>query len=259
MNFYKYQGAGNDFILVEDRGARDHVKHLCDRHFGIGADGVILLEESSVCDVMMRIFNSDGREAAMCGNALRCVVVHLQKENISIETAAGVCLGRIDRGVILATLPYAKELSAPFVLDNGSTCYHADTGVPHLIVFEEDFETIDFERDARALRFDQRFVPAGVNVSYVKVKEGAIFIRTYERGVEKETLACGTAAAAAVFIVRKNDKKERFEYTVYPVSKKALKFTFDENGKLWMEGPARLVFTGEVSVQNTYEIEGSVL
>ena len=259
MNFYKYQGAGNDFILVEDGGVCGYVSHLCDRHFGIGADGVIVLEPSVDCDIRMRIFNSDGGEASMCGNALRCVVLHLQKENISIETSAGVCFGKMIDGAILATLPYVKEEEEPYILDDGRKGYLIDTGVYHLIIFEEvDFDTPDFEEDAKKIRFDKRFGKSGVNVSYI-MEEGDILIRTYERGVEKETLACGTAAAAAAFLVRKNDKKERFEYTVYPVSKKTLKFTFDEDDRIWMEGPASLVFKGKMAMENTYEIEGSVL
>lgn len=262
MNFYKYQGAGNDFILVEgmesdNRGA--FIRHLCHRHFGIGGDGLILLEKSSACDVRMRIFNSDGLEASMCGNALRCVVLHLNKESISIETAAGVCYGKLYKGAILATLPYAKELEGPFLLSDGRTGYHVDTGVTHLLIFQENIETESFESEARALRFNPQFGEGGVNVSYVAKRGGDLFIRTYEKGVEKETLACGSASAAAAFITRKNDKKERSEYTVYPVSEKALKFTFDQEDKIWMEGPAALVFSGQMIIQNTNKIERAVL
>ena len=209
MHFYKYQGAGNDFILVEDEDVSSCVEKLCDRNFGIGADGVILLEDSSLADIKMRIFNADGSEAAMCGNALRCVVLHKGRETISIETKAGICYVKLLQGKIFATLPYAKEISAPITLPGGRLGYHVDTGVPHLIIYEQDLEKKDFVQVAREIRFDERFAPGGVNVSYIKVDESNIFIRTYERGVENETLACGSGSAAAAFIVRKNDKKER--------------------------------------------------
>ena len=248
MKFCKVEGAGNDFVLVEEgEGIFDgaFVQRVCDRHFGVGADGLLLLGDSLVADVKMRIFNSDGKEASMCGNALRCVVLYLGKAMLTIETAAGVCFGKIEEGKIFATFPPVKELGA---LDfEGRHGFLLDSGVPHLLFFERAPK--DFEGAAREYRFDPRLGPCGANVSFVEGEGEELCIRTYERGVEEETLACGTAAAAAVFFTRKNAKKKSSRYTVFPRSKKALFFSFDRRDTMWMEGPARKVFEGELCSQ----------
>ncbi|MCH9812109.1 diaminopimelate epimerase [bacterium] len=250
MKFCKVEGAGNDFILVEGSGYFDcegsrFIERLCARHFGVGADGLLLLENSDRADVRMRIFNSDGKEASMCGNALRCVVLYMGKEFLSIETAAGVCYGKIVKEKIFATFPPIKELGV-FDFD-GREGVLIDSGVPHLLFFEEAPQ--DFEAVSREYRLDPRLGKEGANVSFVERDGDTLSIRTYERGVEKETLACGTAAAAAVFFIRKNDKKKSSRYTVFPRSKKVLFFSFDREDQMWMQGEASIVFEGELCSQ----------
>lgn len=260
MKFFKYQGAGNDFILIDDFqkkvGAKikKHIPSLCDRHFGIGADGVILLQSSRLATAKMKFFNPDGGEACLCGNGLRCAVKHLKMERVSIETGAGICLGENRDNHVAATIPNISEILSPLAIGVNRVGHLIDTGVPHLIIESAEFEREDFTEYARDLRYHTMFAPDGVNVSLIKQDGADIHIRTYERGVEGETLACGTACAASVAVIRKGDNKSRLRYTVYPKSKDALHFTFDSQERVWMQGPAELVFHGDISLKEDKKV-----
>ena len=254
VKFFKYQGAGNDFIFFEDFADKFNeeivslIPALCDRNYGIGADGVIILQSSVIATTKMRIFNSDGCEAEMCGNGLRCTVAHLKKAEVTVETKAGICLGKNTESGVVVTLPSAEVIMSPIALQNNQVGHLIDTGVPHLIIIVDSLEDPEFESKARALRNHKMFAPDGVNVSYITSCDGSIYIRTYERGVESETLACGTACAASVLVMRKYDKKKKSMYTVYPKSLKKLHFSFDNQERIWMAGPALLVFQGEIQL-----------
>ncbi len=254
VKFFKYQGAGNDFILVEDFNQslnfeiREYISFMCDRNFGIGADGLILLQPSKIADAKMRIFNSDGGEATMCGNGLRCAVKHLEKISVSIETLEGIAVGENQEGHVSVTLPTVEEVLSPLALSNSRIGHLFHTGVPHLVIMVDSLEVEDFEQEAKELRCHKMFAPDGVNVSYIKEVNNDLHIRTYERGVEKETLACGTACAAAILLLRKYDKKKKSQYRVFPKSGNALQFTFDNQERIWMKGPAEAVFSGEIDL-----------
>jgi diaminopimelate epimerase len=257
IHFFKYQGAGNDFILIEDyhlnflqSGLLD-IPRLCNRHYGIGADGLILLQPSRVSSIQMRIFNPDGGEASMCGNGLRCAIKHLQKEQVSIETAAGICLGKNVKEGVFCSLPIIEDVFSPIALEGGVSAHLINTGVPHLIVEVADLDLKDFEKRARDLRYHPMFSNEGVNVSFIHKRGEDIFIRTYERGVEGETLACGTACAAAVLVVRKSENKKKDKYIVYPKSHNSLSFTFDGQNRIWMRGSAEKVFQGEIQIEKS--------
>ncbi len=254
VKFFKYQGAGNDFILFEDFTNKfkdemaHHIAPLCDRNYGIGADGVIILQPSIIATTKMRIFNPDGGEADMCGNGLRCIVAHFNQQEVTIETKAGICLGKSSESEVFVTLPQAEIIMSPIALQNNQIGHLINTGVPHLIIMVENLEDPEFESKAKALRNHKMFAPDGVNVSYIKPHNECIYIRTFERGVEAETLACGTACAASVVVMRKYDKKKKSMYTVYPKSLKKLHFNFDNQERIWMSGPALLVFQGEIQL-----------
>lgn len=211
--FAKYHGAGNDFVVVDDRKQtfplqdQKFIEHLCAHRFGIGADGLLLLQPSSRADFRMRIFNADGNEAALCGNGLRCLVDFIRRigiamESLTLETAERVVdccwqgdLIRIDLG------PYAwlKESLAidPFSID----LIH--TGVPHAVTFVEEIGHPAFKEVASTLRTHKAFGAGGANVNFAQMVEGRLHMRTYERGIAEETLACGTGAAAVAIAARK--------------------------------------------------------
>jgi diaminopimelate epimerase len=272
MRFYKYHGTGNDFIIIDNRnesireaGKGELAKELCDRHFGIGGDGLILAETSSRADGRMRIFNPDGSEAEMCGNGVRCMGKFLyetgtQKERLLIETIAGIkeVSLTIERGeVAYLTVemgsPKDTALDKRLGLDGKVWEYSfIDTGVPHVVIFVDDLESVDVTGVAPAVRFNPVF-PKGTNVNFVeKIKERAFKIRTYERGVERETLACGTgisaSGVAAVFLgIAPDDEELEFQARGGTVFVRLVKE--NTNVKVFITGPAKFVFEGEVAVK----------
>jgi diaminopimelate epimerase len=270
MKFFKYHGTGNDFIIIDNRSKAVSEKAkpgmartLCHRHFGVGGDGVILVEESAEADAQMRIFNPDGSEAEMCGNGIRCMAMFLHdsglKQNrLRIETRAGLFeieLAFDDSGAALLTvdmgLPDDVKLNCELEVDGNLWTYsYAKTGVPHAVFFVPDVDAVDMIRVAPLIRHAPVF-PKGVNVNFVQqISEQTFKIRTYERGVEGETLACGTgitaSGALAVYTGRATGGAE-LEFrarggTVYVRVKQ-------EEGadRLFMTGPAIFVFEGVAS------------
>ena len=209
--FSKMHGAGNDFIVADDRDQKwprdaDFIQQICDRRRGIGADGFILLSapSSSQADITMSFFNCDGKSAEMCGNGLRCAALFvykhiLKQSNIRLDTDAGI-LGAeiIDDKTVKIEIPLKKQPEKIFI--QGRKCYTVNTGVPHLILICNDVNKIDIENEGEKYRNHTVFQPEGTNVNFITVShlsDMPISIRTYERGVEGETAACGTGIAAA--------------------------------------------------------------
>jgi len=207
IKFSKYQGAGNDFVLVDNRsGFFDGndtvlVKKMCDRRFGIGADGLMLLEGAENADFRMRYFNADGREGSMCGNGGRCIVAFARDLGIVAEKAAflavdgaheaAIVSGQVDLGMV-DVREVAREDDGDF--------YLLDTGSPHLVREVTGLRDVDMATEGHRIRNSPRFRKAGVNVNFVEREGDGYFLRTYERGVEGETLACGTGATAAAMV-----------------------------------------------------------
>ena len=263
LDFAKYHGIGNDFILL------DHLKggpsldsalarQLCHRNFGIGADGVIALESVEGADAKIRILNANGSDASMCGNGLRCAAHFLsaltQKFALAIQSPTRVHHCRINASCVSATLgpPKAPPIEKTVKTATQSlVCYFVDTGVPHLVVFVEDLDRKDWIETARALRFAPEFAKEGVNVNFAKqVSEQAWRVRTYERGVEAETLACGTGAAA-VCAVAWQKRPRSTPYTIHCSSQEKLEFDlFTANSllkEITMTGRVTFVFRGTFS------------
>jgi diaminopimelate epimerase len=210
--FSKYQGSGNDFIIIDDRAALFAcensllIRRLCNRRLGIGGDGLLLLQASNKTGFRIRIFNSDGHEVAMCGNGMRCFVHYLRslgfRDNpYSIEAMHDiiVCYVKADKISVQIDRPHVLHWGVPLDVHGHSfEAFVVHTGVPHAVIFVEDLEDLDIETLGPAIRHDPLFAPEGVNVNFVNTgADGALRIRTYERGVEGETHACGTGAAAA--------------------------------------------------------------
>ena len=219
--FSKYSGCGNDFILIDNRHLQlkadpEAISFLCHRRHGIGADGVIFLESSPVTTFRMRIFNADGGEAEMCGNGLRCLAHYIHAQDIqtqdqeitgncfTIETMHH-CLGVQVHGnqvTISMPLPPPGSFFKELRLDEQTLLLHTiNTGVPHAVCFVDDLEKQTYMQIAPKIRHHQSFHPQGTNVNFAKIISGdTIAVRTYERGVEQETLACGTGATAVAVV-----------------------------------------------------------
>jgi diaminopimelate epimerase len=206
LHFYKYQGTGNDFIIIDNR--KNSFKYdaieisgLCDRNFGIGADGLILLEDSRDYDFSMKYFNSDGLEVEMCGNGGRCIIafaLHLGiiSQDCTFQAKDGVHTGGIIKQAGNSTDVWISLGDVNDILVD-SDHYQVNTGVPHFIRFVEDTSIVDVVGEGRKIRYNKNFKESGINVDFCHLDNGKLSVRTYERGVENETLSCGTGVTAA--------------------------------------------------------------
>lgn len=245
MRFVKYESSGNDFILIEDNAfvpAKTQIERLCSRKFGIGADGVLLLGPSKTCDFKMRIFNADGREAAMCGNGICAIITHLQQD-CTIETRGGTVAGTynnsIENCIIKATLPKTEILRTEIALPSGLTGYLLDTGTPHLVIFTNDISTIDEDLGYQLRKHGN--LPE-TNVNFAQHVNNKLLVRTFEKGVPEETLACGTGGAA-VYLMHSTLANCQKPKIIQFKSQEKKEYSLT-GGKLWMEGTAQRVFEG---------------
>jgi len=219
IKFWKMHGARNDFVLLDDRCGKfpvedqSFISHIADRHSGIGAEGIILIQESAVADFSMKFFNPDGGEAEMCGNGARCAArlacdLGLVGTTMTIETAAGLIPAEVlTREVRLwMTPPWGWKLDGLLHLNDLELTYSfVNTGVPHVVIRTGDLRDVDVREIGSAVRHHRDFFPAGTNVNFMQIlSTGHLDVRTYERGVEDETLACGTGVTACGLIAAKN-------------------------------------------------------
>ena len=258
-DFFKYQGTGNDFVIIDNRNGHDikltteQVKKLCDRKFGIGADGLMLLSDKAGYDFEMTYFNSDGREGSMCGNGGRCLIkfadqIGIQKELYKFMAIDGEHEARIDADGIV----YLKMNDVDMIVNHHSD-FLVDTGSPHYVKLVPALANLDVYKKGREIRYSREFEKEGVNVNFVEQLEepDKIFVRTYERGVENETLSCGTGVTAAALVCYHNENGFN-EVEVKTLGGK-LNVEFDriEDGKfrnIWLCGPAQMVFNGSIEI-----------
>ncbi|OFX72081.1 MAG: diaminopimelate epimerase [Bacteroidetes bacterium GWE2_29_8] len=224
VKFFKYHGTGNDFILIDNRNSlikitEKEVRFLCNRHLGIGADGFIILENSSDYDFKMRYFNSDGKEATMCGNGARCIIsfafdIGIVKSNYLFEAIDG-----LHEASIVTSINNIKEICLKMQdvkeINLVGKNYLLNTGSPHLVVFNEDIEEINVNSEGSKLRNSAMFKQNGVNVNFVKEQGRKLYVRTFERGVEAETLSCGTGVVASVIAFHKKHGVSDGEYSTH--------------------------------------------
>ncbi|MFA5144960.1 MAG: diaminopimelate epimerase [Candidatus Omnitrophota bacterium] len=262
INFTKMCASGNDFVVIELSGSRalglkKLAREICDRKFGAGADGLLALGKSKIADVKMRIFNSDGSEAQMCGNGSRCAALYLGKKKARIETRAGIIESEVnaDSVKIKLTDPKGMKLDVPVKINNKPLRVNfINTGVPHTVIFVEGVDKIDVADLGRQVRYHKIFAPAGTNVNFVEVLSGdTIKVRTYERGVEDETFACGTGATASSLITSRKLAASVLntgygKINVRTRGGETLKVYFkkgrDKFTDTWLEGRARIVYKG---------------
>ncbi len=256
MHFYKYQGTGNDFVIIDDRKLQfnGNVAQICDRKFGIGADGLMLLRNHPNYDFEMVYYNSDGNLSSMCGNGGRCLVAfakHLgiienETNFIAVDGPHQASInneGIVSLGMIAVT--QIKQYQSDLVLNTGS---------PHYIKQIENLENLDLIAAAKAIRYNQDFAKEGINVNFTTRNNELIKIRTYERGVEDETLSCGTGVtAAAISDHYLHDKNEGYFHKKLKTAGGNLAVSFnysEQNGyqQVALIGPAVLVFEGEIKI-----------
>lgn len=259
IHFYKYQGTGNDFVMIDNRqdtfpkNDTKLVAYLCDRKFGVGADGLILLENHPTLDFKMMYYNSDGNESSMCGNGGRCLVafakqMHVISDEATFEAIDGLHYATIDKdGIVSLQMTDVEDVK---VYDNYT---FLNTGSPHHVTLVENLQDFDVKNEGAKIRYSDLYGNAGSNVNFVKQLENDIFsVRTYERGVEDETLSCGTGVTAVAIAMYKIGKSSGKEINLNVEGGK-LKVKFDvENDKftnVFLIGPATFVFEGTI---NTY-------
>lgn len=263
MKFWKYQGAGNDFIMLDQRDVQGLtradtglIELLCNRRFGIGADGLILLQHASGYDFEMIYFNADGWESSMCGNGGRCIAAFARHLGLVQDTCRFLAIDGTHEALITATENPRQETWIELRMNDVSTIesegdtYVLNTGSPHYVRFDTQIDQKDMVSEGRAVRYSERFQQAGINVNLVEQFADAYHIRTYERGVEDETLACGTgvtAAAIASFLHKKQAAGDVEVPVLAKGGRMSVRFHADENGNfsdIWLCGPAQQVFEG---------------
>ncbi|HZI69186.1 MAG TPA: diaminopimelate epimerase [Hanamia sp.] len=260
IKFYKYQGAGNDFILIDNREkishefTVQHIKKMCDRHFGIGADGLMLLNNKEGFDFEMIYFNADGNEGSMCGNGGRCIVqfasnMGIKKNEYKFLATDGVHEAKIDLNKEVS-LKMNDVTDVDFSMDH----YVLDTGSPHYVKFVSDVQDLNVVSDGSKIRNSREFSEKGINVNFVQtLDDDHIFVRTYERGVENETLSCGTGVTASALMAAHNDNG--FNHVEVRTKGGHLSVEFDkisdsEFRNIWLSGPATFVFSGEYEIKD---------
>ncbi|MBK7713163.1 MAG: diaminopimelate epimerase [Bacteroidales bacterium] len=254
--FNKYQGAGNDFIIIDNRNGifnpanTELINKLCNRRFGIGADGLMLISSDSRYNYEMKYFNSDGLEGSMCGNGGRCSADFAIRKGIagnklSFRAVDGIHNAMAEDNIIRLSMNDVNDTR----LVNGS--YFINTGSPHYVVFRKNIDSIDVNEEGRKLRWSPDFDPGGTNVNFVETYGDGIYVRTFERGVEEETLSCGTGVTASAIV---SVLSGHFDTNFVRVKTKGgdMSVSFKISGKnisdIWLSGPATFVFEGKIEV-----------
>ena len=256
IEFFKYQGTGNDFIIVENRQDKfpkndtKLIARLCDRKFGIGADGLILLENDEMSDFKMTYFNAGGEEGSMCGNGGRCIVafasfLEIIKDKTSFTAIDGLHLAEMKGNIVSLKMGDVDEIREK------PDYFFLNTGSPHHVQLVSDLESFDVFSEGKKLRYGL-YGQKGSNINYVEKKSNDSFaVRTYERGVENETLSCGTGVTAVALAMHHSGKSKSPEARIETLGGE-LKVRFDfENGaykNIWLTGPAEQTFKGFIEL-----------
>jgi diaminopimelate epimerase len=253
IQFYKYQGTGNDFIILDNRDGKYNllneadIKKMCDRKFGIGADGIILLESTEGYDFRMKYHNADGKEGSMCGNGGRCLVQFARDKGIIKDNYYFIATDGPHEGTIQENgLVRLKMKDVNDIVSSAGNCT-LNTGSPHYIHWVNTLDGYDVFTEGRNIRYNENFKHEGINVNFVKKEEDGIRVRTYERGVEDETLSCGTGVTAAAIA---SSEKMGLQQVNVKVEGGTLAVSFNRIGEkefkdVWLIGAVTFVFTGK--------------
>ncbi len=257
MHFNKYHGAGNDFIIVDNRmnlfekGNHELIANLCNRRYGIGADGLMLLETHGQSDFRMIYFNSDGYEGSLCGNGGRCITAFANKLGIIGKHARFIASDGIHEAEVVNPCFIRLKMSDINQVEEGDNFYYLDTGSPHYIQFTNNLAEKEVLKDGREIRNSERFREEGTNVNFVEIEKNGLFVRTYERGVENETLACGTGIVASAISAALKTESDISSYNIRALGGElVVSFERKENKfyNIWLEGPAAYVFSGDITI-----------
>lgn len=254
FEFYKYHGTGNDFILINDPPGEfpddnvELIRHLCERRFGIGADGLILIRKHPDMDFRMVYFNSNGNEGSMCGNGGRCAVAFAHRMGMCGEAATFLAADGTHVGKVIRPDHIQLKMQSVSNIRILADHYELDTGSPHYVTFVEKMEEVDVYSLGRKIRFSNAFRAEGINVNFVEHGRDRLFVRTYERGVENETWSCGTGVVAAALCVSLRETSERSEFQVRTRGGD-LQVSFRRENQnrfrnIILEGPAEFVYQG---------------
>lgn len=262
IEFYKFEGTGNDFIMLDGREidysflTQQQVERLCNRRFGIGADGLIILTPDGEYDFRMVYYNSDGRLSTMCGNGGRCLTAFSNMIGYTGDKARFIAVDGEHDATINMHTGNEWEVSLKMIDVQGSEKigddYFINTGSPHYVKFVNNTNEVDVYSEGRKVRYSNRFTAEGTNVNFISLGDGKVNVRTYERGVEDETLSCGTGVTASAIAAKLSGIEA--DNGIYPVVTKGgnlnVRFTYN-NGQfsnVWLTGPAKFVYKGLVEV-----------
>ena len=258
IHFYKYQGTGNDFILIDNRKnniqlSTTQIAHLCHRQFGIGADGLMLLELEPGLDFKMVYFNSDGKQSSMCGNGGRCITAFAKHLGIISQKANFMANDGLHESLILENMDVSLKMKDVKTIEKTNNYFYLDTGSPHYVELASDLMNFDVFQRGKLIRHNERFNEFGTNVNFIEKNEDGIAVRTYERGVENETLSCGTGVTASALVAcvlglstsKNNCHVKTLGGNLEVTFDKVLENTFYN---IWLTGNASLVFNGEIEL-----------
>lgn len=260
LTFYKYQGTGNDFVMVDNRNlalARNNTelyKHLCDRRFGIGADGFIMVQNKEGYDFEMVYFNSDGNESSMCGNGGRCITMFAKQLGIIQNNAKFLAIDGDHDAVIDENNWVSLKMKNVNQVETIEEDFYLDTGSPHYVRFiNSNVNNCLLVETAQGIRYNDRFAAKGTNVNIVQAKDNVLNVRTYERGVEDETLSCGTGVTAVALAAYAHQPAAKNIVQAISTPGGKLQITFDKTAantyeNIWLQGPAQYVFEGKITV-----------
>lgn len=253
MKFYKYQGAGNDFVMIDNRKTvieiteHKRIERLCDRRFGIGGDGLILIQNHADYDFEMVYFNADGYQTSMCGNGGRCAVAFAKKLGIIDTTTRFLAIDGGHEAIITGTDWVELQMIDVNLVEVNSDNFVLDTGSPHYVTFVNDLNEVDVYNQGRSVRYNERFREKGINVNFVENTLQGISVLTYERGVEDETLACGTgvtACAIAHWIKYRQSSDIQIKAKGGDLSVRFEPTNDNQFKNIWLCGGATFVFEG---------------
>ncbi|MEA3445888.1 MAG: diaminopimelate epimerase [Bacteroidota bacterium] len=269
IDFFKYQGTGNDFIIIDNRGleynlSKKQVAYLCNRRFGIGADGLMLLENHDNLDFEMRYFNADGAEASLCGNGGRCMVAFAKMQGLFTNSTKFMAVDGVHEASINKKGIVDLKMLDVTTIRKTLNGYYLNTGSPHYVTFVDNADILDVFVEGRNIRYHKEFSPDGCNVNFVdEIETGIIKVYTYERGVENETLSCGTGVVAAAISSYIKNRPSTDNFSVQTKGGNlSVKFSCTETKKasqnknllftnIWLSGPAEFVFSGYIKLNQT--------
>ncbi len=253
IHFYKYHGTGNDFILIDNRNNefafidKNIIYKMCSRNFGIGADGLMLLNNHNKYDFEMDYYNADGSGSTMCGNGGRCIVAFAKKLNIVNNSTTFIASDGVHEATINNNDIVKLKMTDVVSFKSDKENFIIDTGSPHYVIFKDDIKKINVLYEGKKIRNSNKFIKKGINVNFISENNNEIYIRTYERGVENETLSCGTGsvASAIAYYLKFKPNSNSIDLKTLGGNLK-IKFEKTSNGfkNVYLEGKTKFVFEG---------------